>query len=128
MCFIPSSVAAALAATSIALVLQSPVIAQTKDAEPASRAINDSFLQALPFNDRADFDDANRGFIATVPDGTIPGPGGKPAWDNNQYDFLKNEQTPSTVNSSLWRQGPANAPKLPFQSTYRGYHVTCLTV
>ena len=100
MYFIPSSLAAALAATSIALVLQSPAIAQTKDAEPASRAITDSFLQALPFNDRADFDDANRGFIATVPDGTIPGPGGKPAWDNNQYDFLKNEQVPPTVNPS----------------------------
>ena len=47
MYFIPSSVAAALAATSIAIVLQSPAIAQTKDAEPASRAINDSFLQRL---------------------------------------------------------------------------------
>src|SRR5258708_32257089 len=109
MYFIPSSVAAALTATSIALVLQSPAIAQTKGAEPASRAVNDSFLQALPFNDRADFDDANRGFIATVPDGTIPGPGGKPAWDNNQYDFLKNEEAPPTVNPSLWRQGPLNA-------------------
>src|SRR5438034_11499469 len=94
MYFIPSSVAAALAATSIALVLQSPAIAQTKDAEPASRAINDSFLQALPFNDRADFDDANRGFIATVPYGTIPGPAGKPAWDNNQYGFLTKEKPP----------------------------------
>jgi hypothetical protein len=43
MYFIPSSVAAALAATFIALVLQSPAIAQTKDAEPASRAVNGSF-------------------------------------------------------------------------------------
>jgi len=121
MYFIPSSVAAALAATSIALVLQSPVIAQTKDAEPASRAINDSFLQALPFNDRADFDDANRGFIATVPDGTIPGPGGKPAWDNNQYGFLKNEQAPPTVNPSLWRQARLNAINGLFKVTDRVY-------
>ena len=28
---------------------------------------------SLPFADRADFDDANRGFIATVPDGVIAG-------------------------------------------------------
>ena len=128
MYFIPSSVAAALAATSIALVLQSPAIAQTKDAEPASRAINDSFLQALPFNDRADFDDANRGFIATVPDGTIPGPGGKPAWDNNQYNFLKNEQAPPTVNPSLWRQARLNAINGLFKVTDRVYQVRGLDI
>jgi len=128
MYFIPSSVAAALAATFIALVLQSPAIAQTKDAEPASRAVNGSFLQALPFNDRADFDDANRGFIATVPDGTIPGPGGKPAWDNNQYDFLKNEQAPPTVNPSLWRQARLNAINGLFKVTDRVYQVRGLDI
>ena len=128
MYFIPSSVAAALAATSIALVLQSPAIAQTKDAASASRAVNDSYLQALPFNDRADFDDANRGFIATVPDGTIPGPGGKPAWDNNQYDFLKNEQAPPTVNPSLWRQARLNAINGLFKVTDRVYQVRGLDI
>jgi alkyl sulfatase BDS1-like metallo-beta-lactamase superfamily hydrolase len=128
MYFIPSSVAAALAATSIALVLQSPAIAQTKDAEPASRAVNDSFLPALPFNERADFDDAIRGFIATVPDGTIPGPGGKPAWDNNQYDFLKNEQAPPTVNPSLWRQARLNAINGLFKVTDRVYQVRGLDI
>jgi alkyl sulfatase BDS1-like metallo-beta-lactamase superfamily hydrolase len=128
MYFIPSSVAAALAATFIALVLQSPAIAQTKDAEPASRAVNGSFLQALPFNDRADFDDANRGFIATVPDGTIPGPGGKPAWDNNQYDFLKNEQALPTVNPSLWRQARLNAINGLFKVTDRVYQVRGLDI
>jgi alkyl sulfatase BDS1-like metallo-beta-lactamase superfamily hydrolase len=128
MYFIPSSVAAALAATFIALVLQSPAIAQTKDAEPASRAVNGSFLQALPFNDRADFDDANRGFIATVPDGTIPGQGGKPAWDNNQYDFLKNEQAPPTVNPSLWRQARLNAINGLFKVTDRVYQVRGLDI
>ena len=128
MYFIPSSVAAALAATFIALVLQSPAIAQTKDAEPASRAVNGSFLQALPFNDRADFDDADRGFIATVPDGTIPGPGGKSAWDNNQYDFLKNEQAPPTVNPSLWRQARLNAINGLFKVTDRVYQVRGLDI
>jgi len=128
MYFIPSRAAAALAATSIALVLQSPAIAQTKDAEPASRAVNDSFLQALPFNERADFDDAIRGFIATVPDGTIPGPGGRLAWDNNQYDFLKNEQAPPTVNPSLWRQARLNAINGLFKVTDRVYQVRGLDI
>jgi alkyl sulfatase BDS1-like metallo-beta-lactamase superfamily hydrolase len=31
--------------------------------------------------------DAKRGFIATLPDGIIPGPGDKPAFDTKQYDF-----------------------------------------
>lgn len=128
MYLISSRVAAALAATSIALALQSPAIAQTRDAEPASRTANDSFLQALPFNDKADFDDANRGFIATVPDGIIPGPGGKPAWDNNQYDFLKNEQAPPTVNPSLWRQARLNAINGLFKVIDRVYQVRGLDI
>jgi alkyl sulfatase BDS1-like metallo-beta-lactamase superfamily hydrolase len=45
------------------------VAAQSKDAEPATRAANESFARSLPFADRADFDDAQRGFIATLPDG-----------------------------------------------------------
>ena len=128
MYYMPSNVAAALAATSIAIVLQSPAIAQTKGAEPASRAINDSFLRALPFNDKADFDDANRGFIATLPDGVIPGPGGKPAWDNNQYDFLKNEQVPPTVNPSLWRQAQLIAINGLFKVTDRVFQVRGLDI
>ena len=38
------------------------------DAEPATRAANDAFVKQLPFSDRADFDDARRCFIATLPD------------------------------------------------------------
>ena len=55
--------------------------AQSKDAEPATRAANDAFVKSLPFADRADFDDAKRGFIATLPDGVIAGIGGKPGSD-----------------------------------------------
>jgi alkyl sulfatase BDS1-like metallo-beta-lactamase superfamily hydrolase len=29
--------------------------------------------KSLPFSDRADFDDARRGFIATLPDGAVAG-------------------------------------------------------
>jgi alkyl sulfatase BDS1-like metallo-beta-lactamase superfamily hydrolase len=97
--------------------------AQSKDAEPASRGVNDTFLKTLPFGDRADFEDARRGFIATLPDGIIPGPGGKPAFDTKQYDFLKSDQVPATVNPSLWRQAQLNAINGLFKVTERVYQV-----
>ncbi len=66
-----------------ALVLTTPpLLAQSRDAEPATRAANDAFIKSLPFSDRADFDDAKRGFIATLPDGVIAGPGGRPAFEH----------------------------------------------
>ena len=74
-----------------------PLSAQSKDAEPATRAANDAFVKALPFSDRADFDDAKRGFIATLPDGVIAGPGGRPAFDTKPYAFLQKDEVPATV-------------------------------
>jgi alkyl sulfatase BDS1-like metallo-beta-lactamase superfamily hydrolase len=64
----------------VALTIQ-PGFSQSKDAEPATRAVNDAFVKSLPFSDRADFDDARRGFIATLPDGMVAGVGSKPAFD-----------------------------------------------
>jgi alkyl sulfatase BDS1-like metallo-beta-lactamase superfamily hydrolase len=51
----------------------------------------------LPFNDRQDFEDAMRGFIATTPDPANP----------DRWAFLKHE-APPTVNPSLWRQAQLN--------------------
>ena len=95
-------IAAPLAAVLFAVSFNaSPSAAQSADAEPASRAINDTFLKALPFTDRTDFDDVKRGFIATLPDGVIAGPGSKSAWDTKQYEFLKSDTVPASVNPSL---------------------------
>ncbi|MGD9839296.1 MAG: alkyl/aryl-sulfatase [Afipia sp.] len=117
-----------LAAALFAVAPLTPSFAQSKDAEPASRAVNDTFLKTLPFSDRADFEDAKRGFIATLPDGVIPGPGGKPAFDTKQYDFLKNDQVPATVNPSLWRQAQLNAIHGLFKVTERVYQVRGLDI
>src|SRR5215468_2179059 len=45
--------------------------AQARDAEPATRQAHAEVLRSLPFADRADFDDAQRGFIASWPDGLV---------------------------------------------------------
>jgi alkyl sulfatase BDS1-like metallo-beta-lactamase superfamily hydrolase len=99
------------------------VSAQSKDAEPATRAANEAFIKSLPFADRADFDDAKRGFIATLPDGVIAGVGGKPAWDMKPYAFLQKDAAPATVNPSLWRQAQLNAVHGLFKVTERVYQV-----
>jgi alkyl sulfatase BDS1-like metallo-beta-lactamase superfamily hydrolase len=52
-----------------ALALASPAFAQSRDAEPATRAANGAFVKSLPFSGRADFDDAKRGSVAMLPDG-----------------------------------------------------------
>lgn len=115
--------ASLLAAAVIAITPLSSALAQSKDAEPASRAVNDTFLKVLPFSDRADFEDAKRGFIATLPDGVIPGIGDKPAWDTKPYEFLKSDTVPPTVNPSLWRQAQLNAINGLFKVSERVYQV-----
>ncbi len=69
-----------------------------RPAEADVAASNRAVLSQLPFADRQAFEDARRGFIATVPDGPSPG----------QYDFLSGD-APATVNPSLWRLAQLNA-------------------
>ena len=104
------------------------LFAQSRDAEPATRAANDAFLKSLPFSDRADFDDARRGFVATLPDGVIAGPGGRPAFDTKPYAFLQKDEVPATVNPSLWRQAQLNAVNGLFKVTERVYQVRGLDI
>ena len=65
---------------------------------PQTCAHNHSFLDALPFGDRQDFEDASRGFIATLPDVTFRNPEGRVIFSLKDYAFLAHEQVPDTVN------------------------------
>ena len=94
-----------------------------KDATPQTCAHNHSFLDALPFGDRQDFDDASRGFIATLPDVTFRNPEGRVIFSLKDYAFLAHEQVPDTVNPSLWRQARLNMNNGLFQVTDRIYQV-----
>ncbi len=60
-------------------------------------------LAAPDFNNRQDFDFAERGFVATRKDPLIKAADGRLVWDLNAYDFLK-APAPATANPSLWRQ------------------------
>jgi len=80
---------------------------QEKPAEPAVKALNKAVLSTLPFSKQDDFQDAARGFIATLPDAVVTGPDGHVAWSQKDYSFLE-KAAPDTVNPSLWRQAQLN--------------------
>ncbi|NRQ31508.1 MBL fold metallo-hydrolase [Nonomuraea sp. NN258] len=58
----------------------------------------------LPFHDRGDFDDADRGFVAKLSPAVIRNASGDVVWDMDSYGFLA-EECPQTAHPSLWRQG-----------------------
>ncbi|WP_059014164.1 alkyl sulfatase dimerization domain-containing protein [Mycobacterium sp. M26] len=60
-------------------------------------------LASLPFEDTADFDDADRGFIAALEPCVVTAADGRVVWDNDLYNFLTGD-APASVHPSLWRQ------------------------
>jgi alkyl sulfatase BDS1-like metallo-beta-lactamase superfamily hydrolase len=79
-----------------------------KDASASVAAQNTSMLQALPFADTADFDDAARGFLGSIDNAKITSAQGRVVWNLEPYGFLSETDAPATVNPSLWRQSRLN--------------------
>jgi alkyl sulfatase BDS1-like metallo-beta-lactamase superfamily hydrolase len=77
-------------------------------ASEATKAANQAVKAFLPFEDTTDFDNAKRGFIASLDVGQIKGAEGNVVYDLTQFDFLEGD-APDTVNPSLWRQSKLNA-------------------
>ena len=91
-------------------------------------ARNKAVLGELPFADRGDFADAERGFIATIPDGTIMTASGHAAWSQKQYDFIDDGAAPDSVNPSLWRIAQLNRRHGLFQVCEGVYQVRGLDI
>jgi alkyl sulfatase BDS1-like metallo-beta-lactamase superfamily hydrolase len=79
---------------------------ERKDATKATRDANDRLLEELPFEDRQDFEEAERGFVAPLADGGVTrADDGHNAWDLTRFSFISDDApAPDTVNPSLWRQ------------------------
>jgi alkyl sulfatase BDS1-like metallo-beta-lactamase superfamily hydrolase len=86
-------------------------------------AANNGVLKELDFADREDFEDAQRGFIATLPGGLIMTADNRAALDLSKYDFLKQKDAPPTVNPLLWRMAQLNLSNGLFKVTDRIYQV-----
>ncbi|MBC6980364.1 alkyl/aryl-sulfatase [Caulobacter sp. 17J80-11] len=114
---------AAVAATTAQAAEPAPA-----DATSATRTANAGLLDKLPFADKRDFEDAARGFLGSVPGGEIRAADGRVLWSQQQFDFLKGETAPATVNPSLWRQARLNTFHGLFRVTDRVYQVRGLDV
>ncbi len=63
---------------------------------------------SLPFDDRRDFDEQSRGFIAAPPYRRITDESGTVVWDIGQYEFLLKGNEFDSIHPSLQRQATLN--------------------
>ncbi|MBV1915921.1 MAG: MBL fold metallo-hydrolase [Pseudomonadales bacterium] len=95
---------------------------------------NQAVLASLPFSDKQDFENAQRGFIAKPDVVTITSADGKPVWDLEEYKkfIALDKEAPDTVNPSLWRNAQLNMIHGLFKVTdniyqVRGYDLSNIT-
>jgi alkyl sulfatase BDS1-like metallo-beta-lactamase superfamily hydrolase len=86
----------------------SKVTTQPSSATSFTKKANIAVYEYLNFDDRQDFEDANRGFIAPLESKVIKDDLGEVVWDIEKLDFL-NDTAPETVNPSLWRNAQLQA-------------------
>ncbi|CRZ16107.1 MBL fold metallo-hydrolase [Mycolicibacterium neworleansense] len=76
-----------------------------KGATEATKAANQKVLDSLPFNEKGDFEDAQRNLVARPDTLTIRDASGNVVWDLEEYKKYigADKPAPDTVNPSLWR-------------------------
>src|SRR5262245_47678690 len=84
---------------------QAPAATAPKPATAATKAASAAVRKALPFADRADFADAERGLLERPETLTIRDAQGRVVWDLESYKaFIRPDApAPDSVNPSLWR-------------------------
>ncbi|HEX5764410.1 MAG TPA: MBL fold metallo-hydrolase, partial [Woeseiaceae bacterium] len=70
--------------------------------------LQDGLRATLPFEDRRDFEEAKRGFIAAPTYKQIKAEAGHVAWDMASYEFLLSDQNFASIHPSLQRQAVLN--------------------
>ena len=81
-----------------------------KGTEPSKYTIQlqNGVRATLPFDDKRDFEEAKRGFIAAPPYRKIMADAGNVAWNIGSYDFLLQGKDFDSINPSLQRQAILN--------------------
>lgn len=98
----------------------------------ATIAANAAILDQLDFSNRQDFEDANRGLIASDPELKVMAGENTMIWNQPAYEFIQGE-APASVNPSLWRQASLNNIHGLFEVTngiyqVRGYDLSNMTI
>ncbi|WP_373973830.1 MBL fold metallo-hydrolase [Chitinibacter sp. SCUT-21] len=107
------------------LVLQSYAATAPKPATEFTKQANQKVLEELPFNDKQDFADAKKGFIAKPDTLTIKDAKGNVVWDLEAYKkyITSDAAAPDTVNPSLWRNAQLNMEYGLFKVTDKVYQI-----
>lgn len=107
----------------------------TPDKKPATtitKQINKDVYQVLDFDDTQEEEFAKKGFI-TAPDSLqITDDDGNVVWNMDNYDFVRDADSPDSANPSLWRNTKSNANYGLFQVSddiyqVRGYDLSNMT-
>ena len=108
--FVSLAIAALLCAPLAALAQAPATAAKPKPATAATKAANAALLKSLPFQDKQDFEDAQRGLLRKPEHLTIKDAQGRVVWDLESYkQFIGDDKpSPDTVNPSLWRNAQLN--------------------
>ena len=77
-------------------------------ASASTVALQSQRRNSLPFEDRRDFAESTRGFIAEPDSKQILGTDGKVIWDMGRYDFLLSGEQFDSIHPSLQRQAALN--------------------
>ncbi len=93
-----------------------------KEATSFTQNENKKLYDYLDFQDKTDYENARKGFIATIDSGIIRQDNGELAFSMKQFDFLKGE-APAEANPSFWRQSELNAINGLFKVTEGIYQV-----
>jgi len=70
--------------------------------------LQNGLRKSLPFEDKRDFEEAKKGFIAAPPYKQIMAEAGNVAWDMGSYEFLLTDKKYDTIHPSLQRQAVLN--------------------
>lgn len=123
-----------IATASLLIVSNAYSATQAKSASKYTIEANQAVLKALPFSDKTDFDNAQKGFIAKPDIVTIKNAKGDPVWDLEEYKkyIILDKAAPDTVNPSLWRNAQLNMQHGLFKVTdnifqVRGYDLSNIT-
>ncbi len=79
-------------------------MSNAKEATEFTATANRALMEALFWEDVQDFENASRGFIASLDDPVVMNAHGRAVWNLDAYPFLAEETAPPSVNPSLWRQ------------------------
>ncbi len=96
---------------------------EPRAASEATKQSNAAVFNNLPFNEKQDFIEAERGRISEKSAPVIVDPQGNIVWDMNLYKFLDGEKPIETINPSLRRQAVLNNSNGLFKVTDRIYQV-----